>query len=316
MIDDYLQWFRESLGEVFAREFSDLPLEVPLALVQREKDILAQSISKCRDPEGRRQLEARLRETEEIAELVGSVCDTRSTLTPGQNKILEKVERSTCELAIPLPSQYPRQSNCPPRQTPLHPELFSSAGDAPPGEIKPWRGKEPPQFIVQKRSECLNMVVGSLVLLNETHVLAVQEIRPILKERLPDREFVDDDIMEATRNVWPTDTLLDVSERQIELSPYLVAIALVPELLRLYCQVVDGRPDLVRGEIENVLSEDAFKALLQFRNVVFHAVRNPADFSEALQNALDQTEAPALWEIYRGIFNFLLSELVDVNDQL
>ena len=313
LIDDYLQWFRESLGEVFAQEISDLPMEMVLALARNEKQLLADSISKCQDPEGKRQLKARLLETEGIEEMAASACDPQTPLTPRQNRILERLEGQKRELATPLPSQYPRPSSPAPRQTPLHPELFSKAEDTLRDEPVSWPEREPPQLVVRRRSECISLIVGSLVLLNETYILVTEQIRPIVKELFPDRISVDDDMARVIQEIWPTDTSLDINQRQTELSPYLVAIALLPELLRLYRQVVDSRPDLARGEIDGVLSEDAFMALSRFRNVVFHVARNPSDFDQALRGCLEQLDARILWDIYRGTFNFLISEFVDAD---
>ena len=71
-------------------------------------------------------------------------------------------------LALPLPER-PYPSRPDPVQVPIHRRLSSYLSDLPSEGEVPWTGQALPEFLRQRRSECIELLFRSLILFNDPY---------------------------------------------------------------------------------------------------------------------------------------------------
>ncbi len=144
-------------------------------------------------------------------------------------------------------------------------------------------GTSYPAFVRGAKTDCIRMLMRSLVFLNEfVHLMDFQKLRAVeTQAELDSREPFE--FLAAE-----TSTMTD---QQIEdlLAPVRVSHALLAEPLRIYYQAVTEAPTLRDRALEEIAGQGRMSSSLgRYRNMVFHVGSDGADPAESELELLEQ----------------------------
>ena len=156
LIDDYLEWFRTSLGESLADEISQQPDEEIFEFNRRQVDRLTNMIANSKSLEARIATRELLDEWQESNEFLALNVQPDFVLSASQRRRVSQWEKVMDALALPLPER-PYLKSRASVQTPIHREL-SSFIPAPPTEGQPaWTGQALPEYVQRNRSGFIDL---------------------------------------------------------------------------------------------------------------------------------------------------------------
>ena len=303
-IDDYLEWLRTSLVESVTGEAEALSLEQLFEHLCKGIEDLTWLAAKSADHEEKAKIEQKLREGVELRERFAQHIKADATLTSRQRQELTRWDERTTVLALPLPKR-PYSSSPASIQTPLYAELWSFLPSLAKEGQQPWTGQELPKFLRKRRSDCIGLLVRSLILQNETYTVTAADLEAIFPGRPRAEVLRSDDLMQDfVRKAVPRETAEDYQRAEVRISPGIVALALLAEPLRLYKQVTLDKPELSREEVDRRIQGDALETFARLRNVVFHVPDERTDMLQAESDVFDK--ASSLVD-YRELIGSLLS---------
>ena len=303
-IDDYLEWLRTSLVDSVAGEAEALSLEQIFEHHCKSIEYLTRLAAKSVDREEKARMEQELREGVELREHIAQHIETDVTLTLRQRQQLAGWQERMALLALPLPKR-PYSSSPASIQTPLHAELWSFVPSLAMEGQQPWTGQELPEFLQKRRSECIGLLIRSLILQNEPYSVTTANLEAIFSGRPRAEVLRSDDLLEEfVRQAAPLETAEDYQRVEVRISPGIVALALLAEPLRLYKQATLDKHELRREEIDRRIQGDALETFARLRNVVFHVPDERTDMLEAESDFFDK--ASSLMD-YRELIGSLLS---------
>ena len=303
-IDDYLEWLRNSLVKSVANEGEALSEEQLFEHIHTEIELLTRLVAECKDDEERGRIEQSLGELVAIRDRFTPNFNTDYTLNPAQRRQVVRWQQRMAALDLPLPKR-PYLSSPVSIQTPLHAELWSFLPRLAKEGQQPWSGQELPEFLRKRRSECIGLLIRSLILQNETYTVTLADLEAIFPGRPRAEILRSDDLMRAfVRQAVPRETAGDYQRAEVRISPSIVALALLGEPLRLYRQATLYNPKLNREEIDRRIQGDALETFARLRNVVFHVPDERTDMLEAESDLFDK--ASSLTD-YRELIGSLLS---------
>ena len=305
IIDDYLEWLRESFIESVSEEAVALSNEQLLESIRKNVEGLTGLQEKSVDDEEKKAIAQSLKEELELRDFLVQNFDPGPALAATQRQQLVKWEARRDILVQPLPKR-PYYSSPDSIQTSVHKELSSFLPNPGEQEQLPWTGEALPEFLRQRRSEYIGLLFRSLILLNEpyTNTIAVFDSKFPGKSRA--EVWGSEDLRRSfLRQVAPLETAEDYTRTELHMSPHIVSLALLAEPLRLYKQATSDRHELRREVIEQRISGDSLAPFLRMRNVVFHVPDDRTDFFKAELDFFDK--ASSLGEDYREVIGSLLS---------
>ncbi len=302
LIDDYLEWFRASLGDSLTDEMSKQSDEEIFEFNRRRVDRVNDLITKSRSAEAKAATRKWLDKILDSNESLALKVKPNFLLTASQRRRVAQWGKTMDALALPLPERpYPKSRDS--VQTPIHREL-SSFIPAPPTESQPaWAGQTLPKYGQRNRSGFIDLLVRSLIIFNESYTAIVADF----ESRFPGRSRADilnsdEMVREFAQGILPLETVRDYRQAELRTSPSIVASALLAEPLREYEQVISDRPELKRREIEERITKDSLATFSRFRNAVFHVPDDRTDFLKADEEF--HSKSPPLID-YRGIIDGL-----------
>lgn len=132
------------------------------------------------------------------------------------------------------------------------------------------QGLKYPGFVQRAKSDCIQMLMRSMVLLNEfVYLMDFQKLRAVKsRAELNTYGLLDFLLVDGST----------MTEQQIEnlIAPVRVSNALLAEPLRIYSQTVTEMPELRDSVLEDIAGSGSLPpALGQFRNMVFHVSDQP-----------------------------------------
>ncbi len=304
IIDDYLGWLRASFVETVTDEAVALSNEQLLERIRKNIEGLTGLLEKSVDNEERQGIGESLKREVEFRDFLVQNFDPGPVLTASQRQQLARWEARSEILVQPLPKR-PYYSSLDSVQTPVHKELSSFLPGSGEEAQLPWTGTLLPDFLQQRRSECIGLLFRSLILQNEPYTNTVT----VLDSKFPDRtrrEVLgsDDLIRDFVRQMAPLETLADFQRVELLVSPGMVSLALLAEPLRLYRQATSVRPELKQEVIEQRINGDALAKFLRMRNVVFHVPDDRTDLFKSEREFFDK--ASSLGNDYREVIGSLL----------
>ena len=305
IIDDYLQWLRESLIESVVEECVALSNEQLLDNACRNIEGLTGLLEKSVEYEEKKAIGESLKRELEFRDFLVQNFDPGSVLTARQRQQLAQWEARRDILVQPLPKR-PYYLSPASIQTPTHKELSSFLPSLGEGGHLTWTGEALPEFLKERRPECIGLLFRSLILLNEPYTDTVA----VLDSNYPGRSRAEvlgsDDLRrDFVRRMAPLESVEDYRRTELHLSPYIVSLALLAEPMRLYKQATSDRHDLRRDVIEQRISGDALATFIRMRNVVFHVPDDRTDFFKNELAFFDK--ASSLGDDYREVIGSLLS---------
>ena len=165
-------------------------------------------------------------------------------------------------------------------------------------------GPRYPTFVQKAKSDCVRILMRSLVLSNEfVNLLDINKLRAIRS-----RSELDAHSPFALLDVDTTPFTGQQSQNLI--APVRVSTALLAEPLRIYHQVVEEIPELRHDEIDRIGGPQAVPPVLRnFRNIVFHVASDNIDpddtesvFASQLAEDLNALNLlPHLMEFYMAV---------------
>ena len=175
-----------------------------------------------------------------------------------------KLETSLEMLSKPLPKAADRPE-LEGRQTPMQLQSLLLLIDIHARETREQPRWEYPQIVKQARVDCLRCLMRALVLTNEaSSYIDLEKLRAIESPDHPDNH----DPFECLAGDKVPGTLQETVEW---LAPDRVAVALLAEPLRVYLQAVSTGPVLLNEYLDRfVANESVYRALREYRNVMFH----------------------------------------------
>ena len=303
-IDDYLEWLRTSLVESVTGEAEALSLKQLFEHLCTGIEYLTRLAAKSADHVEKAQIEQKLREGVELRERSAQHIETDVTLTSRQRQELTRWEERTAVLSLPLPKR-PYLSSPDSIQTPLHPELWSFLPRLTKEGQQPWSGQELPEFLRKRRSECIGLLIRSLILQNETYTVTLADLEAIFPGRPRAEILRSDDLMKAfVRQAVPRETAEDYQRAEVRISPGIVALVLLAEPLRLYKQATLDNPKLSREGIDRRIQGDALDTFARLRNIVFHV---PDERTDMLKTESDFFDKASSLMDYRELIGSLLT---------
>ena len=305
IIDDYLQWLRESLIESVGEEAVALSNEQLLESIRKDVEGLTVLLEKSMDDEEKGAIKQSLKQASAFRDFLVQNFDSSSALTGRQHQQLAQWETKRDTLAQPLPKRSYYSSPAP-IQTPIHEELSSFLPSPEEEGRLPWDGEALPEFLRQRRSECIGLLFRSLIFLNEPYTYTVAVFDSKFPGRSRTEVWNDEDLRrELLQHMSPRETLEDYKQMELLAAPHIISLALLAEPLRLYKQVTSDRHELRREVIEQRISGDALATFLRMRNVVFHVPDDRTDLLKSERDFFDK--ASSLGGDYREVIGGLLS---------
>ena len=304
-IDDYLEWLRTSLLESVSNEIYALSAEQIFEDIHREVRILTRLVTESKNDEEREGIEQSLGELVAVRDRFTRNFNADYTLTSEQRRELVRWQERRAVLALSLPKR-PYASSPVSIQTPIRAEFLSLLPAQAMEGQQPWTGQALPEFLRRRRSECIGLLIRSLILQNEPYTNTIS----VLDSKFPGKsraEVLDSEDLRRVllRQLVPLETPEDYLRTELLIASSMVSLALLAEPLRLYKQATSDRPDLRREEIERRIQGDALDTFARLRNVVFHVPDERTDLSKAETDFFDK--ASSLGDDYPEVIASLLS---------
>ena len=142
-----------------------------------------------------------------------------------------------------------------------------------------------PTFIQKAKTDCMRMLMRSLVLSNEfVNLLDISKLRAV-------KERAELDAMNPFDLLVTRTTPLTEQQAQNLISPVRIGNALLAEPLRIYYQTVEEAPELRHNGIEEIAGPGPVPpALRHYRNIVFHVASDSIDPDVTESTFLSQIE--------------------------
>ena len=304
LIDDYLQWLRESLKESVIEEAVALSNEQHLEGIRKNVEGLTALMEGSVDDEEKKSIGLSLKRELELRDFLVQNFAPGPALTAKQRQQLAQWETKQDALVWPLPNR-PYDSSADFIQTPIHRKLSSFLPSPYEDEEPKWTGLDLPGFLRHKRSACIGLLFRSLIILNETYTGTVAA----MDSKVPGRSLSDivdgyGSLEKFVQEAMPIETVEDLRQAEVGTAPGVVALALIAEPLRLYRQITSTRNELRRDGIERLMGKDTLEPVSRFRNVVFHV---PDDRTEASRAESEVFVRSSLLDDYRAFIGDLFA---------
>ena len=306
-IDDYLEWFRDSLGESIVDEMVSHSDDEIYEFNRIRMDRVTSFVPKTESAEVKAAARKWLDGLQESTASLGLNVGAHVALTSSQQRRIERWDRTTDTLAKPLP-QRPYLKSGASVQTPVHREWWSFV-PASPAEGQPaWTGDELPEYVQRNRSGFIDLLVRSLIIANEPYTATVSGFESTYADRSrADVLSSDHAVQELVQDILTRETNGSIQQAELLTSPMAVSVALLAEPLRVYMQVTSTRHELKRGEIESRVGVDSLAAFLRHRNVVFHVPDDRTDVFKASEEFHSKLPSLGFYrEIVGELFRFYL----------
>ena len=280
-LDDFLEHFKNVLDRSLEDEITGLPVEALVAYCRGRAKTLASAAKATASIETQTRTRRSLDELNAIERSVGLDAGCELALTGAQSSRVHLLQQAEEALRLPLPKR-PYQKSKESVQTPVAPELaawmlLSSFG----GRVAELEERLP-GGVFRHRSGLLELLVRSIVIYNEIHVALVSRFGKVFPD-VPFETFArnEDLWQEASRRSIPTEWGADLEQAMVEAAPFRIALGLLTEPLRIYDQVIQQHPELMRREIDNDTLDETLNVFRALRNSIFHVPDGQADVFEA-----------------------------------
>ncbi len=205
-----------------------------------------------------------------LSELVGEeLLRANKSSGPADKDKLSKLHKRWEVFSRPLPGLYntPTDEST---QTPFNLRTWYMLGLFRKHNVS--HGPRYPSFVQEAKTDCVRILMRSLVLSNEfVNLLDISKLRAIRSRTELDAHSPFDLL------VMDTSSITDQQAQNL-IAPVRVSTALLAEPLRIYHQAVEEFPELRHDEIEGIAGPQAVPPKLRyFRNIVFHVASDNID---------------------------------------
>ena len=169
-------------------------------------------------------------------------------------------------------------------------------------DYEPAEGSEFPSYLRSAKTDCMRMLMRSLVLHNEfVNMIDFGKLRGI-KTRAELDAHHPLELMDVGNST------VDFQRAQDCIAPVRVGSALLAEPLRLYYQAISEVPALRLGEIEEIAGPGPVPlALRNYRNIVFHVAHESMDPDEIEADYVSEVSPETMMSLLPHLIRFYLS---------
>ena len=301
LIDNYLEWLQSVLDGCLAAELANGSDEETYEFLRRYPNMFASRLIDNRESELKSVTAQWLVQMRNSFESIALNVKPNYNLTRAQKTRLAQWEHALDALALPLPERpNPRSESNSQTPIPLPVQWIDWIPLPPTASQSSGKLQALPEYLQRGQSGFIDLLVSSLILANGCLITLFSDLAYSSPGTVHSEESIYLSLVEDIENAETDEAFRHIEMRT---SPFFVALALLADPLKHYKQVTTSKPELKRGAIDELISDDRLATYNTFRNVAFHVPDDRTSSHKAFRALLEET---SFLSSYLRIMNCLL----------